>query len=144
MARVASSLRLTLAGLAYALLARTLAADTAPSALDAPARHPSSAPASAPASRPAGGRPSAEFQPGVRIDWAAREILVDATVILRQGDIELFACSPKMREHEAIVRIEARPLHVYLALGLIGLKPGEPAYFDLETRTSHAAHGDPR
>jgi hypothetical protein len=130
-------------------------------ALGEPASRTDGAPASQPASRPAtrdaaehagdggkdsgvaktGSRPPAEFQPGVRIDWAAREVRVKATVILRQGDIELFACSPKLREHEAIVRIEARPLHVYLAMGLIGLTPGEPPAYDPDTRTGTPAHG---
>ncbi len=89
-------------------------------------------------------RPSiVSFQPGVRINWPRRQVEVNATVILRRGGIELFACSPRVREHESIVRIEARPLHVYQALGLIGLAPGHPIRFNPETEEMQPAEGDP-
>src|SRR5690606_38100667 len=81
-------------------------------------------------------------QPGIRFDWSRREVLADATVVLREGLIELFACSPRQREHEAIVRMEARPLHLYQALGLIGIRPGHPIRFneqdEIETATGDA------
>lgn len=83
------------------------------------------------------------FQRGVRIDWTHRQVEVDATVILREGLIELFACSPQIREHEAIVRIEARPLHVFHALGLIGITPGHPVLYDDEADRRSPAVGDP-
>lgn len=70
------------------------------------------------------------FQPGVAINWGRRQVEVAATVILREGPIELLACSPRIREHESIVRIEARPYHVYQALGLIGVTPGHPVRWD--------------
>ncbi len=83
-----------------------------------------------------------DFQPGVRIDWETREVLVAGEVVLRQGALELFACSPNTREHESIVRVDARPLHIYQAMGLIGLEPGEPSYYD-ENDRYHPAHGAP-
>ncbi|MEP0843560.1 MAG: hypothetical protein HRF43_12730 [Phycisphaerae bacterium] len=91
---------------------------------------PDPPPASRPTTRPAATRPEGLFQPGIRIDWRERQVEVQVTVILRQGDLELFACSPGNREHEAIVRIEARPTHLYQALGLIGLTPGRPMRYD--------------
>ena len=84
-----------------------------------------------------------DFQPGVQIDWTERQVVVDATVILRQGPLELFACTPKIREHEAIIRIEARAQHVYQGMGLIGLEPGSPMRYDPATETIHAATGEP-
>ncbi len=84
-----------------------------------------------------------DFQPGIRIDWSAREVHATATVILRQGPIELFACSPRIREHESIVRMEARPLHLYQALGLIGLTPGHPVRLNPDTQRVEPATGDP-
>ena len=92
----------------------------------------------APASQPS----VVDFQPGIHINWARRQVEVDATVILRQGAIELFACCPQIREHEAIVRIEGRPLHLYQALGLIGLTPGHPIRWHTETGEEQAATGD--
>lgn len=83
------------------------------------------------------------YQRGIRIDWGRRQVEVDATVILREGLIELFACSPNNREHESIVRIEARPLHLFQALGLIGISPGHPVLYDDETGRRAPATGDP-
>lgn len=72
----------------------------------------------------------AEFAPGVRIDWSDRAIEVDGVVVLREGPLELFACSPRTREHESIVAVKARPMHVFQAMGLIGLEPGSPVRYD--------------
>lgn len=84
-----------------------------------------------------------ELQPGVRINWPERQVEVDATVNLRKGAIELFACSPGAREHEAIVRIEARPTHLFQALGLVGLTPGHPIRYNEKTNQIEPAIGDP-
>ncbi len=70
------------------------------------------------------------FAPGVRIDWQQRLVEVDATVVLREGPLELLACSPHTREHESILSVRARPMHVFQAMGLIGLQPGLPAHHD--------------
>ena len=100
----------------------------------------SAASASAPASRPA--PRVVEFQPGVRIDWTERQVVVQATVVLREGLIELFACSPHTREHEAVVRIEARPWYVFQAMGLVGLVPGRPFGYDARAQANHPAEGE--
>lgn len=73
---------------------------------------------------------SPEFAPGVRIDWQHRRVELDAEIVLRKGALELFACSPHSREHESILRVRARPLHVFQAMGLIGLTPGAPARYE--------------
>ena len=97
----------------------------APAASDQPNDGPS--PKSAPTS-------IKDFAPGVHIDWANRAVEIDARVVLRSGPLELLACSPKTREHESILVVDARPLHVYQALGLIGLAPGSPSRFDEASR----------
>ena len=71
-----------------------------------------------------------EFAPGVRIDWQQRTVEVDATVVLRKGALELLACSPQTREHESILSVRARPMHIFQAMGLIGLEPGSPVRYD--------------
>jgi len=75
------------------------------------------------------------FAPGVRIDWTKRRVEVDARVVLREGALELFACTPQTREHESILVVHARPLHIFQALGLIGLEPGAPATYDRDKDT---------
>ncbi len=71
-----------------------------------------------------------EFAPGVHINWQRRVVEVDAKVVLREGPLELLACSPRTREHESILAVQARPLHIFQAMGLIGLEPGSPARYD--------------
>jgi len=71
-----------------------------------------------------------EFAPGVRIDWTEHTVEVDARVVLREGLIELFACTPGTREYESIVVVRGSPTHVYQAMGLVGLEPGSPVRYD--------------
>jgi len=70
------------------------------------------------------------FAPGVRIHWVERHVELDAEIVLRQGPLELLACSPKTREHESIFVVAAEPLKVFQAMGLIGLEPGHPIRYD--------------
>jgi hypothetical protein len=70
------------------------------------------------------------FQPGVRIDYPHRQVEADGRVVLREGLLELFACSPGTREYESIVCLDARPVAIYQALGLLGLQPGRPLSLD--------------
>ena len=84
----------------------------------------------------------AQFGPGVRIDWQKRVVELDAEVVLRQGSLELLACSPQTREHESILRVHAKPLHVYQAMGLIGLTPGSPMKFDEKSKQWRRPTGD--
>lgn len=94
--------------------------------------------ASAPASRPAG---PVQYQPGVMIDWWKKQVLLAGEIVLREGELELFACSPNTKEHETIVRVRCRPVHVFQALGLIGLEPGKPPLYDNKTKEVVPATG---
>lgn len=83
-----------------------------------------------PAKRPAG---PVEAFPHVRVDLAARRVEFDATVEARPLDpetplvfLEVIACTPNTREHEALVLSRARAEHVHAALLLLGLTPGAP------------------
>lgn len=55
----------------------------------------------------------------------------------------MFACARHTREHESIVAVSARPLRIFEALGLVGLKPGAPVRYDERNRRWAAAQGDP-
>lgn len=94
------------------------------------------------AAEPARATKPAPFGPGIRIDWKKRLVEVDAEVVLRKGSLELLVCSPQTREHESILRIHAKPLHVYQAMGLIGLTPGSPMKFDDRSKQWHRPTGD--
>ena len=65
--------------------------------------------------------------PGIEVNVQARCVDVEATVCLREGTLELVACSRDSKEHESIVAIAARPMHVHAALLLLGAEPGNPA-----------------
>jgi len=92
-----------------------------------------------PIQSPDGVRPFAE---GVRIDWPKLTVEVDAEVVLRQGPLELFACSPRTKEHESILSVPAKAVHIFQALGLIGLTPGKPLRFNEETKQWEEPRGD--
>lgn len=85
----------------------------------------------------------AEFAPGVRINWTLKQVELEARVVLREGVLELFACTVQTREHESIVVVKARPLRIFEALGLIGLTPGAPIRFDETSESFWPAYGDP-
>lgn len=65
--------------------------------------------------------------PGVSINLEERCVDVEATVCLHRGLLELVACTKGTKEHESIVAIDARPMHIHAALLLLGAKPGSPA-----------------
>lgn len=84
-----------------------------------------------------------EFAPGIVIDWSAAAVELDAKVVLREGPLELLACSPQTKEHESILVIPARPLNIFQALGLIGLQPGSPPFYDEKQEKWYPASGEP-
>ncbi len=85
--------------------------------------------------------PGKKFQPGVHIVWETPAVWVAATVVLREGLLEFFACFPG-KEHESILRIDAAAVHVYQALGLIGRTPGRPPRWEELQNRFEPAEGD--
>lgn len=75
--------------------------------------------------------------PGLTINLEERCVDVEASVCLRRGPLELVACTRGTKEHESIVVVGARPMHLHAALLLLGAKPGSPA-----TRQQDGAQGD--
>ena len=65
--------------------------------------------------------------PGIRLNIEERAIDVNATVCLHKGLLELVACTKGTKEHESIVALDARPVHIHTALLLFGAQPGTPA-----------------
>ena len=87
---------------------------------------------------------SVEYNPGITLNFEKLQVEIDSQVILRRGELELLAWSraPVPKEHETILVVDARPSDVFAALGLIGLTPGTPPRFDVETGTPRPATGD--
>ena len=65
--------------------------------------------------------------PGIKINAKDRYVDVDAKVCLQEGALELIACAKGTKDHEAIIVLGARPMHIHTALLLLGAKPGNPA-----------------
>ena len=94
------------------------------------------------AASPADGAEQTRYVLGVRVDWFRLQVELDARVVLREGLLELLACSPNTREHESILVTPARPRDVYHAMGLVGLTPGSPVHFDSRTGAPVAPSGE--
>jgi len=80
-----------------------------------------------------------EVFPGVRVDRAERIVEFEGVVPIDAHDpsapwvpLELIACTPDTREHEALVMTSARAEHVHAALLLVGLEPGAPGEWWLD------------
>lgn len=65
--------------------------------------------------------------PGIKIDVENRHVDVDAQVCLTDGLLELVACTKGTKEHESVVVVEAKAIHIHTALLLIGARNGNPA-----------------
>ncbi len=69
-----------------------------------------------------------EFKlPGLVVNRVDRCIDIDATVCLTQGMLELIACTKGSKEHESIIAVEAKPIHIHTALLLLGVAQGNPS-----------------
>jgi hypothetical protein len=67
---------------------------------------------------------------GAWFDPARKLVVVDGTVCLREGQLELFACPRGTKEHESVVSVAAKPFNVHAGLLRIGAQTGNPASYD--------------
>ena len=66
----------------------------------------------------------------VWIDPTNKRVVVNGTICLREGQLEMFSCPKGTKEHEAIVAADTKAYAVHAALLAIGAQPGSPAQFD--------------
>jgi hypothetical protein len=66
------------------------------------------------------------------IDPKEKSVIVNGQISLRQGMLEMFACTRNTKEHEAIVSAETKAFLVHAALLRLGAEPGHPAQFQPE------------
>jgi hypothetical protein len=81
--------------------------------------------------------------PHVSVDVKKREIRIDAEALNPQMALEFFCCLAGTAEHEAVLRSQAKPSHVHLALLMLGLQPGEPVRFSKAADKWLPPHGPP-
>ena len=65
--------------------------------------------------------------PGLVVDFKKQCVDLEASVCLDHGFLELIACVKGSKEHESIVSVVGRPMHIHTALLLLNLDNGNPA-----------------
>lgn len=69
--------------------------------------------------------PDGRYRMGnVTIDAERRRIEMPGRVNMQEGLVELLACTPTGKLHESVLALDIKPLHLQLALLVLGLKPG--------------------
>jgi hypothetical protein len=63
------------------------------------------------------------------IDRRQKQIVVEGTVCLREGFLEMFACRKGTKEHESVVAMDSKAYVIHAALLALGAKPGSPVKF---------------
>jgi uncharacterized protein YwbE len=64
--------------------------------------------------------------PGLTINSKDHCVDIEATICLDEGALELIACTKGSKEHESVIAVGARPIHIHTALLLLGAKNGSP------------------
>ena len=65
--------------------------------------------------------------PGIVIDLQNGYVDLQGAIRVNNGYLELVACTKDTKEHESIVAVTARPMHIHTALLLLGANNGHPA-----------------
>jgi hypothetical protein len=73
----------------------------------------------------------------VKLDLANRRLLVQGEVVLRQGQLEMFACRKRSKEHESIVAIDAAAFVIHSGLLALKAAPGGPAVYEPKFQPPH-------
>jgi hypothetical protein len=65
----------------------------------------------------------------VWIDPKNKTVIVDGQISLREGMLEMFACTRNTKEHESIVSANTKAFLVHTGLVTLGAEPGRPVQF---------------
>ena len=83
-------------------------------------------------------RPTSKDPPGMKrlspeydvwIDSKNHRVVLDGTVCLREGQLEMLACTKGTKEHESIISASTKAYLVHAALLAVGAEAGTPASF---------------
>ena len=74
-------------------------------------------------------KPDASRLPGVKVDVKAKQVRVECEAINANMPLEFFCVLSGTAEHESILRTDAKPSHIHLALLMLGMTPGEPVRY---------------
>jgi hypothetical protein len=116
----------------FILAIRSKGEDTSPStaaAADASSGKKPPAPPKLP--EPKGARRLSKDYP-IWIDPQERAIIVEGQIALREGMLEMFACTRNTKEHESIISANTKAFLVHTGLVALGAEPGHPVRFQPE------------
>jgi hypothetical protein len=65
----------------------------------------------------------------VWIDKVNKRVILGGQIALREGQLEMFACLAKTKEHESVVAVNSKAFLVHAGLVAVGAEPGHPAQF---------------
>jgi hypothetical protein len=85
--------------------------------------------ATSPASQPGVGN-----LPHIQVDVGKKTVRMECEALAVTVPLEFVACVKGTSEHESVMRSEARPSHLHLALLIIGLTPGQGVHYDEEAK----------
>lgn len=77
---------------------------------------------------PKGARPLSKDYP-IWIDPKEKSVIVEGQVALREGMLEMFACTRNTKEHESIISANTKAWLVHTGLVALGAEPGHPVRF---------------
>jgi hypothetical protein len=66
------------------------------------------------------------------LDPKEKAVLIDGQISLREGMLEMFACTRNTKEHESIVSANTKAYLAHAALLSLGAEPGEPVQWEPE------------
>lgn len=66
----------------------------------------------------------------VWLDMQQKSVVVSAKICLREGPLEMFACTPGTKEYESLAVVDCPAFMVHSALLAIGAKAGSPVSFN--------------
>jgi biopolymer transport protein ExbD len=98
--------------------------------------------AAPPASQPAG---VTDKLPHIQVDVKHKSVRVECESCNAHQDVglEFFCVTAGGNEYESVLRTEAKPSNIHLALLMIGLQPGEPVKYSEATKKWIPPHGPP-
>jgi hypothetical protein len=78
-----------------------------------------------PTTRPADGK-----LPHIQVDLQKKQVRLECEAVVADAPLEFLVCLTGTKEYESLLRSQAKPSHLHLALLMIGVKPGKPVRFD--------------
>ncbi len=64
------------------------------------------------------------------VDAQGSQVFLNAKVVLREGVLEMFACTEGTKEHESVIAVQPKAFLIHTALLAIGADTGSPVQFE--------------